>query len=36
MLKICAHSLFAQRIGPQKMDDGKIEIVGFWAATFVS
>ena len=21
---------------PQKMDDGKIEIVGFWASTFVS
>ena len=25
-----------QKIGPQKMDDGKIEIVGFWSSTFVS
>ena len=28
--------LILQRIGPQKMDDGRIEIVGFWSSTFVS
>jgi diacylglycerol kinase (ATP) len=24
------------KIGPQSMEDGMIEIVGFWASTFVS
>ena len=28
--------LIPQKIGPQHFDDGKIEIVGFWASTFVS
>ena len=25
-----------QKIGPQFIDDGRIEVVGFWASTFVS
>ena len=27
---------FLQKIGPQFIDDGHIEVVGFWASTFVS
>jgi hypothetical protein len=27
---------FQFKIGPQSMEDGMIEIVGFWASTFVS
>ena len=27
---------FIQRVGPQAINDGMIEIVGFWSSTFVS
>ena len=33
---VSRHCSLLKRVGPQEMNDGMIEILGFWASTFVS